>query len=243
MTAGVFGKLPGFPDFVHRGLPVGFVDPFAEWLESCLHAARAAIGEGWETAYLAAPVWCFALDPEVVGESGWAGVLATSVDSVGRYYPVVVAFSLAEGVSAALAAETLQTRLRHVEELALGLVDGSRTPEAVVEEVTPFAKALAGIAAPPLVFRNRYGAEVGTVILHPAYPPLGELRGLRGGAPGAGFRGSARASVWWHYGWPDRCPEAVRTRGLPEPDAFAAFIDGAWSDHGWTGPGEARARE
>lgn len=233
---GIFGKVPGFADFVNRNLPAAFVDPWADWLETALHRARDAIGERWEASYLAAPVWCFAIDPDVLGEAGWAGVLATSVDSVGRYYPVTVAFPLSPGTPASLAAEAHQSRLRHAEELALSLVDGSRVPDEVLPVVGPWGGRPDGDrnGAEALVYRNRFGSELATVLVHPEYPPVSELKAPSRPAAPTGVRvTSTKAGYWWHYGWPGRGPEAVRTRGLPDPDVFAGFIDGAWRDHGF----------
>lgn len=238
MTAGVFGKLPAFADFVSRQLPGPFVEQWAGWLEPCLHRAREATGPAWQEAYLSAPVWCFSLDAEVLGPAAWCGVMATSVDSLGRYYPLTLANALAEDVPAFLAAEVMQSRLRRMEEMALGLVDGSLALDDVLGELAGLADGSGEGAVETLSFRNRYGSEVGSLVVHPSYPAVTELRSAvrkEGGAATAWRGGSARATFWWHYGWPGRRPEAIRFRGLPDPDAFPAFIDGAWTRHGWQG--------
>jgi protein phosphatase/serine/threonine-protein phosphatase Stp1 len=89
--AGVFGKLPSYGDFVRRGLPSAFVDPWDAWLQRGLGAARDTLGPGFDAAWAAAPVWRFCLPAGVCGESAVAGVLLSSQDSVGRRFALTLA--------------------------------------------------------------------------------------------------------------------------------------------------------
>lgn len=89
--AGLFGKLPDHRDFVRRSLPEGFVAPWDAWLSAALAESRARLGADWLAAFLEAPVWRFALAPGVCGPRGAAGVLAPSVDGVGRHFPLTLA--------------------------------------------------------------------------------------------------------------------------------------------------------
>ncbi len=88
---GLFGKLPAHGDFVRRVLPRSFVDPWDDWLSRGMEAARAALGEGWETAWDAAPPWRFRLAPGACGPQAAMGVLVTSADQVGRRFPLTLA--------------------------------------------------------------------------------------------------------------------------------------------------------
>ncbi|UFN47769.1 type VI secretion system-associated protein TagF [Roseomonas sp. OT10] len=90
-ATGLYGKMPAHGDFVRRGLPAGFVAPWDAWLQSGMAAARAALGEGWEAAWDAAPRWRFALPAGACGPGAVAGLLATSRDSVGRRFPLTLA--------------------------------------------------------------------------------------------------------------------------------------------------------
>jgi type VI secretion system protein ImpM len=85
---GVFGKLPARGDFVDRGLPKSFTDPWHAWLVDGLAAARAELGAGFEPAYMAAPVWRFLLPAGAAGPTAACGVLLPSVDSAGRLFPL-----------------------------------------------------------------------------------------------------------------------------------------------------------
>jgi type VI secretion system protein ImpM len=90
-TAGCFGKVRGNGDFVSRRLPRTFVEPWDAMLQTGMLATRAALGHAWLDAYLDAPLWCFALGGDIVGGSGWAGVLMPSVDLAGRHFPLTIA--------------------------------------------------------------------------------------------------------------------------------------------------------
>jgi type VI secretion system protein ImpM len=88
---GLFGKLPQQRDFVRRSLPETFVAPWDAWLRAGLEESRARLGEVWLAAFLEAPIWRFALAPGLCGVRGAAGVLAPSVDAVGRHFPITLA--------------------------------------------------------------------------------------------------------------------------------------------------------
>lgn len=96
---GFYGKIPSEGDFVSRRLPWEFTSVWDEWLQQGLLASRAALGARWLERYLSAPVWRFQIAPGVCGPLGWRGVFFASVDRVGRYFPLTVAFS--DGLAAA----------------------------------------------------------------------------------------------------------------------------------------------
>jgi serine/threonine-protein phosphatase Stp1 len=88
---GVYGKLPHHGDFVRRGLPHSFVQPWDEWLQACLGAARDSLGSDFAPLWAAAPAWRFRLPAGVCGDSAVAGVMLVSQDSVGRPFPLTLA--------------------------------------------------------------------------------------------------------------------------------------------------------
>jgi type VI secretion system protein ImpM len=97
---GFCGKLPARGDFVSAGLPRRFVDPWHDWLQRMLMASREALGEGWNAAWLEAPVWRFALAPGLCGPDAALGLWMPSVDNVGRYFPLTFAV-VTSGIDAA----------------------------------------------------------------------------------------------------------------------------------------------
>jgi type VI secretion system protein ImpM len=89
-----FGKLPGTGDFAQRRLSPDFVEVWDNWLQAGLQNLRTE-RDDWLAHYLQAPLWFFALGPQVIGANPWAGLLMPSVDSVGRYFPLTLAIELA----------------------------------------------------------------------------------------------------------------------------------------------------
>ena len=97
---GVYGKLPAHGDFVRRGLPQAFIEPWDEWLQTVVGAAREALGSEFALVWSKAPPFRFRLPPGVSGDTAVAGVLLTSQDSVGRPFPLTIAKRLPPGALA-----------------------------------------------------------------------------------------------------------------------------------------------
>src|SRR3982751_2991813 len=95
MAVGFFGKLPSHGDFIRRRVSDSFVDAFDTWLQECLRASETAMGRRqWLDLYLTSPSWRFAFAAGVCGPSPVFGLLAPSVDSAGRYFPIAVVAEL-----------------------------------------------------------------------------------------------------------------------------------------------------
>ncbi len=98
---GFYGKIPSEGDFVTRRLPWEFTSAWDDWLQQGMQASREALGPRWLELYLSAPIWRFQIAPGVCGPLGWRGLFFASVDRVGRYFPLTLAF--ADGGAPALA--------------------------------------------------------------------------------------------------------------------------------------------
>ena len=138
MPAGFYGKLPSEGDFVTRRLPWEFTSAWDDWLQQGMQASREALGATWLERYLSAPIWRFQLAPGVCGPSGWRGLFFASVDRVGRYFPLTLAF--ADGSAPALAA------LRDDDWLAIE--DAALAGLAPTLPIDDFDRAVAGLAPP-----------------------------------------------------------------------------------------------
>nr|WP_314577892.1 type VI secretion system-associated protein TagF [uncultured Pseudomonas sp.] len=89
---GFFGKLVTQGDFVSRRLSPLFVREWDDWLQVGLKHSQKYLGDRWQKTYLCSPIWHFALAAGVCGEPAWAGVMMPSVDRVGRFFPLTVAY-------------------------------------------------------------------------------------------------------------------------------------------------------
>ncbi|MET1110098.1 MAG: type VI secretion system-associated protein TagF [Allosphingosinicella sp.] len=87
----LFGKLPAHGDFVSRGLSPSERESLDGWLAAEVAVARASLEDAFEEAFDAAPPWRFAWREEAGDGEDWtAGALASSVDSVGRRFPLLL---------------------------------------------------------------------------------------------------------------------------------------------------------
>lgn len=144
-TCGFYGKLPSQGDFVTRRLPWEFTAAWDDWMQQGMLASREALGDRWLELYLSAPIWRFQLAPGVCGPLGWRGVFFASVDRVGRYFPLTLAFASApggragQGVAPSLAVD--EAHWFAAEEAALAGLD----PALPIDE---FERALLLLAEP-----------------------------------------------------------------------------------------------
>lgn len=106
---GWFGKLPGSGDFVHRRLEAAFIVRWDAWLQHEMLAMRQRHSE-WVASYLTAPLWCFVLAPGLLEVRGAQGILMSSVDRVGRYFPLTLIRWFADDACEATAGNALRRR-------------------------------------------------------------------------------------------------------------------------------------
>lgn len=222
--AGFYGKLAGRGDFVSRGLPQSFIEPWDAWLAAGLAASQAELGAGWLEAYLVSPLWRFAIAADLLGDQPVIGVLMPSIDRVGRYFPLTIAQPLARDRDLASLVAGDDTWFEEVEALLLSTLEPDaeveRFEQAVLEldslqgrartALTPLGAGWQGCAATT-------GAERGAVLAQLA---------------------SEGASFWWGKGSAAIGAGLLRCQGLPPSHAFGRLLLGA------TGlPGAAHADE
>ncbi len=237
-AAGFFGKLPSAGDFVQRRLPAGFVDVWDRHFENAVAESRGALGGGWHAAYQASPVWRFLLAPGICGESAWAGIMGPGVDRVGRCFPMVIAAAVAADVACCKRT----------------LAEGSAWFDAA-ERVHAAAQADAAISVD--MFDGQVAALAGP--LDVSQPPAAEfLRGIDWNAashwrlplPTSAAAASFLDGLWtrlaavpghWCLWWTaggERVPASTLvTNGLPQPRAYAGFLDAGHSAAPWQSPG------
>jgi type VI secretion system protein ImpM len=220
-TPGWYGKLPMLGDFAHRRLPLGFVSVCDTWLSQGVAASRQSLGPVWLDSYLTAPLWCFAWSPRVVDEHWWFGLLMPSVDAVGRYFPLVVAFSTQQAPSEPQALEQWAQWYDRAGACAMQILQGQSTLDefetGLAAVGTPVAAPLAG-AAP--VQKRSSGWQ-----LHPAQGAWQkDAATVVLSSPSAGLQGH---STWWPQGGEQPVPPVTVMEGLPEADRFTALIRGA----------------
>jgi type VI secretion system protein ImpM len=229
-NGGLYGKIPSIGDFVHRRLPTPFVEAWNHWLERSLAASRDTLGDRWHDAYLTSPLWRFALDPGVAGTDGWLGVLASSVDEVRRCYPMTVALSLPAGMRLGGLVNDLVFVFEALEKLVLQLIDGTCTPDAATVSLDQLARALPQLTALDAVWSRGDGERLR---LDAHYPSIAAMATHLGSNLDDRAEAEPLLSAWWHAGWGATPPASLVVVGLPSPEIFVCFLDGAWQDRGW----------
>ncbi len=186
-------------------MPPRFATCWDAWLESLVIAPRARLGDDWRAAWYEAPVWHFALGPELLAPGRAFGVLIPSVDRVGRAFPFSI-LGPARAGGMPLAGWSLR-----IEALALSALAAGSDPERLDDDLRQL-----GPPAEP----------------EPGEPGSGEPGQSAWPAPLAGRAAALRPgeSLWWCRGSP-RVPAAVIECGFPPGrDVAEAMIAGPASE-------------
>jgi type VI secretion system ImpM family protein len=246
-SVGFFGKLPCKGDFLQRRVPREFLDVWDPWLQECVHASRQALQETWLSSYLTGPIWRFVLSSSVCGTGAYAGVLAPSVDRVGRYFPLTLVAQLDIEICPPEYAATRTSWFEALEALVAVALDESTV------DLEAFDAQVAELAEPPAPHDAAVATRVFELLAHSKFPaqgsawrvPLGSASGLQSAVNAFAYRDLAArlrpVSLWWSEGSTASAPSWLSLRGLPAPTSFAAMLNGQWTQHGWQDLGELAA--
>ena len=133
---GAVGKLPSTGDFVRIGLPRSFVKPWDEWMSSWLGDVKADAGDKWSADYLTSPIWRFSIAAGVLERRQWLGVMAPSVDRVGRQFPLCIALATQEPFGPGAMHFTNDELYDALEELAIEAVSSDLSTNALDTRIT-----------------------------------------------------------------------------------------------------------
>ena len=239
IEVGIYGKLPSHGDFLQRRVPPEFLTPWDDWLQAGIAASRTALADQWADTYLTSPVWRFALSASACGRAAVAGLMAPSVDRVGRFFPLTLVWRLPPELPPIVYASLTGTSLAPAEQL---LIDGL-TADALdfghfddqVSLLGPSVDALLHSAAGPLeaddLDQVRQGENVAWHL------PTG-ASGTVMSAFGAMLSRTLDAeyeplTVWWTDGSAIIEPCCLLIRGMPSAEAFVSLLDGSWDSGLW----------
>lgn len=212
---GIFGKHPGYGDFVRAGLTEAVVKSLGDWLEAVLPDVRDQVGEHWPDYWDAAQDVRFWMGPSILNKT-ICGVLRPSRDKVGRRFPLVLAV---EGVSmtAPLGETCDQTPWD-------GMV-------AHLDQMTPGQGGMALLEELSISFaaEDLETFDTGTSLwAHRSDRNLGAL--LRDAEEADAKRAQLARSYWWTTGTDDangaRAAAWLGCQGLPGPHALGWLLGG-----------------
>jgi len=124
MKISFFGKHPGAADFEQHHVSPEAVRLWHQWIRETLKALRNGNQSIWPSVYLQSPPWFFSVIEKKLGkDQRWLGVLMPSMDSVGRYFPMVLSFSVDRRWPALLALVAHLEHLKALEQVAIDLLN------------------------------------------------------------------------------------------------------------------------
>ena len=233
---GYYGKVSTQGDFVSRGLPASFIDPWDTWLQEAVVSSRQQLGESWLNCYLTGPIYRFALAPGICGENGWLGIVMPSVDSIGRYYPMTIATMNRQNINPFLAMQQEETWFSNIEALALSsLADGF--------SMELFNDGLNALKPNVIFFSDDATRPVDRITKQTSHQAWQRTMGgnqkitevlpffLNDFLKDHYFT----YSLWWTQGSELVSPSLLICEGLPPFDGVAAMLDGNWKQWGWEG--------
>src|SRR5262249_36398407 len=231
-------KLPSHGDFLQRRVPPEFLTPWDEWLQNGIAASRAALDAHWADTYLTSPVWRFALSASACGRVPVAGLMAPSVDRVGRFFPLTLMWRLPSELPPIVYASVSADALAPAEQLLVdGLTADSPAFEHFYEQVTLLAPAVAAsfMSADVLEGEDLDQLSAGqNVAWHLPTGASGALMASLGALLARRLDAEYQPlTLWWTDGSAVIEPCCLLVRGMPGKDAFVSLLDGSWNSGQW----------
>ena len=233
---GYHGKVSTYGDFVSRGLPTSFIDPWDAWLQEAIFCSRQQLGENWLNCYLTGPIYRFALAPGICGENAWLGIMMPSVDRIGRYYPMTIATMNRLNINPFLAMQQEAKWFTDAESLALSSLTDNFSLEKFnceLNELKPeslFSCDDVILSSEQVTKQNSHQAWQKT---------MGNNQAISDVLPyflSDFLKDHYFAySLWWTQGSELVEPSFLICEGLPPFEGVAAMLDGNWKKWGWEG--------
>jgi type VI secretion system protein ImpM len=222
MRCSLFGKLAAKRDFIALFAPRDFLNAWEPWMQGCVSASRDSLGESWQQAYLTAPIWRFWLGPDICGATV-VGAFMSSLDGVGRYYPLTL-FAYADPGNA-IASPDIDAHdewLGAGEDLLLSTLDKDVTFEAITTALEQLAApAQQPTDLPPEGMSILKGGSIASPLGGGSFSDL--FASLRDANHSSIY---AAASFWWTVGGDEYRPLALCCRRMPDPSLFTNMLTG-----------------
>lgn len=175
MPCALFGKLIGKRDFIAVNTPRDLLLAWEGWMQASLASSKNGLQGDWLKAYLHAPLWRFWLGPEICGMPV-KGVFMSSMDGVGRHFPLTVFSFVQNGDGFASPSDVCdQGWFEAAEDFLLATIDAGEDYEAVLAGFGALADGMAGVSALPDTCVIRHGAIIAVAA---AGPPGGLVSGV-----------------------------------------------------------------
>jgi len=224
MQCGLYGKLPTKRDFIAIQAPREFLAVWEPWMQGGLSASRHALGDSWQQTFLTAPIWRFWLGAELCGRTV-LGAFMSSLDGVGRYFPLTLLAFPDEGAAIPPPEFDAQDGWFAVaEEFLLSTLEDTTTFEAV----TTGLERLVNPSDDPLVARRSDMVEFKDGLIAQLHQrSLSDVFASIRIADYANVY--AAATFWWTIGGEGFQPLAMSSRRMPPPFQFTQMLTGRFA--------------
>ena len=239
VEVGIYGKLPSHGDFLQRRVPPEFLPPWDDWLQGGIAASRAALADQWTDTYLTSPLWRFALSASACGRAPVAGLMAPSVDRVGRFFPLTLMWRLPASLPPIVYASITGTALAPAEQLLIdGLTADALDFEHFDEQVSLLAPSVHQVlqsAAEPFADEDLEQVSLGqNVAWHLPTGASGSVTSALSAMLARNLEAEYEPlTLWWTDGSAVVEPCCLVVRGMPAADAFVSLLDGSWNSGQW----------
>lgn len=231
-SVGLFGKLPGYGDFLRHNLSNDLIQPWDEWLQAFVSVSREQVGANWLDIYLTSPIWRFALSRNIINDHGWAGVVMPSVDRVGRYFPFSVLMPLTDSESAVNFLISRQQWFHELESLCLQALQETIDVEYLIAQIGQLPDSNQSGYLPT----SHYGEAGGFITELPADDNNAVSHCLPFLFDACLSASQGNYSLWQTAGSDLIAPSLFCTGGLPPVRNLSAMIDGQWQSRDWKIP-------
>lgn len=227
---GWYGKLSSLGDFAQRRLPASWVHACDAWLSSAMRSGREQLGDRWLDVYLTAPLLRFAWAPGIVDAQWWFGLLMPSCDSVGRYFPLVIAHPRSRPPEDRIALDHLELWYEHLAQAAMDTLndaDGSvDVLESALHDAPPWPTPGNGPAV--TMRRNAHGESLYLA------RSAALSQWLHAFAAQELVSRLSDCTMWWRVAEAGVQDSVEIVRGLPDGAGFVKLLSGAETPPGRT---------
>jgi len=225
MPCGLYGKVPSKRDFIAPGASRSFLDVWEPWIQGGMSASHQRLGDQWQATFLKAPIWRFWLGEELCGTT-YLGALMPSLDGIGRYFPLTVFASAAEG--AAIPPPEFDAQddwFAAVEDFLLATLDHDVTYETIAAQLEQLSPPREG---PPIsAQRDIVALPEGAATMIPSGGSFADAFTRMRTASNA--KTYASSTFWWTIGGEGYAPVALASRRMPDPFLFTEMLTGRFA--------------
>lgn len=232
--SGYYGKMPSQGDFMHLNLPRGFIDVWDDWQMAAMAYSKEQLGKNWLDTYLTSPIYRFILSSGICGQYTVIGVSMPSVDSVGRYYPLVLGAAMNDISPFNVINQT--TWFDQAENLILSVLNDDFNRDNFTQAIkgldTILPNANNSVSTQP--YTGNHSPMGKSIQIRKPFSSTEELPEQMPNILHELLSEYCHAySLWWTSGSEHVAPSFLISQGLPTLEGTPALLSGHWIPGGW----------